>query len=496
MAGTFGDRLRTETTLGEASIHWLQLLMSDWQLLADLSYADLVLWVLTRDGRWRAVGHVRPTTGQMVFFEDIVGRDAVGDRRGLLERAVAEGSMVRRGAPVLDQDQAVREEAIPVRAGGEVAGVVTRHTNLSTIPTPSRLELSYQALAGHLVRMLATGEWPQSGAPTGFRRGAPRVSDGLVHLNPDGVVLYATPNALSAVHRLGHTGDVIGEVFAQVILGVMNDTGPVDESLAIVLTGRAAWRSEVQTRSGAVAVRAIPITENNNRIGAIVLIRDVSDLRRRESELLSKDATIREIHHRVKNNLQTVAALLRLQARRLPDGAGRDALAEAVRRVSAIAVVHETLSLGFDETVDFDDVVRRSQRMVVEVATTSEQPIASEVHGTFGRVRAEDAMALALIMSELIQNAAEHALRETGGLLRISAHREHAPEGDVLEVSICDDGTGLPSGFRPSMAGLGTQIVVSLVSDLRGVIRWEENHPRGTCVRFSARLRSLDSADE
>ena len=106
-------------------------------------------------------------------------------------------------------------------------------------------------------------------------------------------------------------------------------------------------------------MRAIPLIEGGQRTGAILLLRDVSELRRRERDLMTKDATIREIHHRVKNNLQTVAALLRMQARRLPDGEARAALDEAVRRVGTIAIVHETLSQGFDETVDFDEVITR-----------------------------------------------------------------------------------------------------------------------------------------
>ena len=72
-----------------------------------------------------------------------------------------------------------------------------------------------------------------------------------------------------------------------------------------------------------MTLRAIPIIVGGVRTGAMVLLRDVSELRRREQELLTKDATIREIHHRVKNNLQTVAALLRLQARRVTDDAAR-----------------------------------------------------------------------------------------------------------------------------------------------------------------------------
>ena len=95
-----------------------------------------------------------------------------------------------------------------------------------------------------------------------------------------------------------------------------------------------------------------------------MLLRDVTDLRSRDRELVTKDATIREIHHRVKNNLQTVAALLRLQARRMTVPEARAALEEAVRRVGSIALVHETLSQSLDESVDFDEIADRLRVMV------------------------------------------------------------------------------------------------------------------------------------
>jgi two-component sensor histidine kinase len=239
-------------------------------------------------------------------------------------------------------------------------------------------------------------------------------------------------------------------------------------------------------------MRAIPITEGGTRVGALLLLRDVSELRRRERELITKDATIREIHHRVKNNLQTVAALLRLQARRLPAGeAGRVALDEAVRRVGVIALVHETLSQGFDETVDFDDIAVRGLQAVTEVAKV-EHPITSSVSGSFGTLRAEDATAMAMIMSELVQNAVEHGLADTGGTVSVTATRSSDAEGDeLLTVTITDDGSGLPEGFTPGASGLGTQIVQSLVQDLRGRIAWEAATPRGTTVRFVARLRPV-----
>ena len=103
--------------------------------------------------------------------------------------------------------------------------------------------------------------------------------------------------------------------------------------------------------------------------GAAVLIRDVTEVKRRDRALLSKDATIREIHHRVKNNLQTVAALLRLQARRTNNAEGREALIESVRRVSSIALVHDALSMSVDEEVNLDEVIDRILPIMNDVAT-------------------------------------------------------------------------------------------------------------------------------
>ncbi|MFN8030598.1 MAG: histidine kinase N-terminal domain-containing protein [Dermatophilaceae bacterium] len=485
------ERLHRDSQLGDRAIERVHVLLGEWQLLSDLSFADLVLWIQMLDGGWHAVAHVRPNTGQMVFFDDIVGQVAMGDRARLLEQAKYEGAVLRRGGPILDHDHAIREEAVPLRDQGGTIAILTRHTNLTALRTPSRLELSYQGLAANLVRMIAAGEWPTASAPTGHRRGAPRVSDGVIHLGVDGLVRYASPNALSAIHRLGHDGEVIGEHLTQIFTDVLRDEGQVDEALAVVTTGRADWRADVATRAGAVALRAIPLTEDHQRIGAMILLRDVTELRRREHELLSKDATIREIHHRVKNNLQTVAALLRLQARRLPPGQGKDALDEAVRRVGTIAMVHETLSHGFDETVDFDDIAVRGLQAVIEVAS-QEQHIESRVAGTFGRMRAEDAMALAMVISELVQNAVEHGLADRGGRIEVLVDREEGEDGVVLRVTIADNGTGIPPGFRPGKAGLGTQIVNSLVQDLRGAIRWEDVNPHGTRVRFFACLRPLE----
>jgi two-component sensor histidine kinase len=250
--------------------------------------------------------------------------------------------------------------------------------------------------------------------------------------------------------------------------------------------GRAPWRTDIEARGVALSLRAVPLTEHGQRLGAVLLCRDVSELRRRERELITKDATIREIHHRVKNNLQTVAALLRLQSRRMSNQEAKDALGEAMRRVATIALVHETLSQTLDEAVPFDDLVGRSLRLTADVASAGGH-VRTVVQGEFGLVPAEDATALALVLTELVTNAVEHGLAgDVGGTVEITAVRE----GDALGITVADDGVGLPEKAGAG-TGLGTQIVSTLVTnELRGSIRWGARDGGGTEVVLDVVLRT------
>jgi two-component sensor histidine kinase len=191
-----------------------------------------------------------------------------------------------------------------------------------------------------------------------------------------------------------------------------------------------------------------------------VLCRDVTEVRRRERELVGKDTAIREIHHRVKNNLQTVAALLRLQSRRLGDDdeTAREALTEAERRIGSIAVVHETLARAAEDVVDFDEVADRVAGMVGALGAAGEVRVRRD--GSFGLLEPEVATPLALVLVELVQNAVEHGLAESGGEVVVTVR----PEERVLRLSVEDGGRGLPPGFDLDRdAGLGLQIVRTLV---------------------------------
>ncbi|MGA8846760.1 MAG: histidine kinase N-terminal domain-containing protein [Nocardioides sp.] len=484
---SFTELVRRHTDLGGADVAWLQLLQADWQIIADLSFADLVLWLEDRrgDGFW-AVGQMRPTTGPTAYVDDVVGTYVEHGRRPLLDAAFAESRVVRDGDPEWRDEVPVRVEAIPVVRDGRVIAVIGRHTNLLGVRTPSRLELSYLQTAADLTQMIATGDFPGA-VQRSDHADSPRVGDGFLRVDPQGRVVYASPNAQSVYRRLGLSGDLAGLLLPDLVRDLIAPRRrPDEETLSAVLGGRAYRDVEIGTDDVALIVRSIPLRTESTHIGGLILVRDVSDLRRRDRELVTKDATIREIHHRVKNNLQTVAALLRLQARRVDSEQAKAALEEAVRRVGSIAIVHETLSLAVGETVQFDEIADRLGGMVTEVSAMTGR-VRTRRDGSFGVLASESANTLAMVLTELLQNAVEHGYAPSGS-------EDDEAVGEIvirvdqsvgrMHLCIEDDGRGLPEGFSlDSSINLVLSIVRTLVeSELGGQLTLSVRSQGGTRV--------------
>jgi two-component sensor histidine kinase len=479
---TLRDLVEEHTHLELADIEHLHRLAGDWQLMSDLSFADLLMWVALASGQFVCVAQVRPTTAPTAYQDDQVGRVSGGPEVAHLAVARDQGRIWREGDPVWYGDTPARHEAIPVRRPGssEVIAVIGRDTNLSTARTPSHLELNYLTTADDLAQMVADGSFPPPRHP-GELASAPRVGDGLVRLDASGKVTYASPNAQSAYRRMGLSTHLVGEDLAAVTGRLADDPLEGSETtdlLLAALRGEARPRREIEARGATVLARALPLMPSGIPIGALVLVRDITEVRRRDRQLVTKDATIREIHHRVKNNLQTVAALLRLQARRVEVPEARTALEESVRRVASIALVHETLSMSSDEVVDFDGIVDRVAAGAREVAAT-ETRVAIRRVGTFGILPADVATPLVMVLNELLQNAVEHAYGPGDeGDVVVTAHRFRRQ----LHVTVADGGQGLPDGFTiDTSERLGLQIVRTLATgELRGSIELRRRAEGGT----------------
>src|ERR1700728_1126880 len=304
---------------------------------------------------------------------------------------------------------------------------------------------------------------------------------------------------MNAFHRMGLYSSPEGRRFV--------DLGVEVSAVEWALTTARPVVEEVERRPDVIVlVHCIPLVTHGSVTGAVILLRDVTDVRRLDRLLLSKDAAIREVHHRVKNNLQTISSLLRLQARRVSSKAGREALHEAERRGRSIALVHEILSRDPGDQVSFDQIVGSLVQMAND-SVVGPASVEISVDGDLGDLPADVATPLAVTLAELLQNAVQHAFaadrrplrsprpakRKPAGVNegagRVTVDLSHDPKGLVVEVR--DNGIGLPKGFDIERTNsLGLSIVRDLVvSQLDGSIemrRLEKTEGGGTLVRFEA----------
>jgi two-component sensor histidine kinase len=468
----------------------LKRLMASWGMLADLCFADLLLFVPAPgpdNARFAVIGQMRPTTSQTLHHEDLVGMVIDEVERPLVARAWRQAQLVEGEITLAARGERAKIQCIPVRWEGDLLAVLTRESALAVGRRPGVLERVYVQIFDRFARMILNGEFPFD-TEEAVAEESPRVGDGVLVLDARGRVEYASPNAVNALHRMGIYSNTEGMRLDE--LGVEETAVGKSFFQMVPVTEEIERRPEVT-----VLLKSIPLLEHGEVTGGIVLMRDVTEMRRRDRLLVSKDETIREVHHRVKNNLQTISSLLRLQARRLPAGEGKTALEEAERRIRSIALVHEILSREPGQQVPFNEIVDQVVRMAKD-AVVNDQPVYFTVSGDAGELPAEVATPLAVALTELLQNAVEHAFGDGSvedaeivglgaGLGDQTVEVMLANDGDQVTVKVCDNGQGLPPGFAiDETHSLGLSIVRNLVTaQLNGTIdMWTE---AGTTVQLN-----------
>jgi two-component sensor histidine kinase len=519
------------TNLDDDQLGHLQRLLGTWGILADLSFSDLVLLAPMAEGsadpadpvarrstsmgagrpELVILGQMRPSNSATVVEDDLVGQTVAATNWPLAVLTVETGEVTRGEVLLESGDEPVRLHCIPVRCEGTTVAVLARLA-AGAGRRPGHLERTYRDLFERFAVMISESTFPFPSEEVATEE-APRVGDGVVVVDEEGRVRYASPNATNALHRMG--------MYSQTEGRRLTDLGIEESAIEWALASALPVVEEVERRPDVtVLLHCIPLLADELVTGCLVLLRDVTDVRRLDRLLLSKDAAIREVHHRVKNNLQTISALLRLQARRLPRGEGRVALFEAERRVRSIAIVHEILSREPSDQVPFDEIVTSLIRMA-EDSVVQGRGLTFEVIGELGEVPADVATPLAVVLAELLQNAVEHAftdvrseydLRDTDASTATSdGSPRPAQTPDLIRVhlvndrteltlEVIDNGCGLPEGFDiDASQSLGLSIVRDLVrSQLDGTITMRnrrDEHPGvpGTIVAIGLPVPAGDT---
>ncbi len=453
-------------------------------LLADLSQADVLLFIPEGDD-FRVVSHVRPMNARTVYPIDQTGGTFPMRTRPLATRAFQNGEIVDGGIWLERRSRWIRTLAVPITVDGVIIGVLAREFSPSIEVMPGDLELLSFATFRRFATMIAAGTYPFR-VETRRHDHPPRVGDGILLFDRAGRLEYASPNALTVLRQVGDIHVNMGQRF-----GDMNIDAP---GFRQAYANGLEYTDEIDLQSGVLSTLCIPLLTRDVVTGALVLVRNITELRQRDRLLMTKDATIAEIHHRVKNSLQTASSLLQLQSRRVDSEDARAALAESARRIRSIGIVHELLSHRTDDEVQFGEILSTLTTMIRDSLVDPGHPVRFEITADSAVLPSKLTTPLALVASELVQNVIDHA---NSTMVKVLTRVD--PDAVVLEVS--DDGIGFPDDFSiRDSASLGLTIVRSMVeSELSGSMtigRSEEHGGSMVSVRvplFDETRRRMES---
>jgi two-component sensor histidine kinase len=437
-------------------------------LLADVTHADAVLFA-RNDDQLVVIAQAQPVPVPSPYALPVeVGRTLTRDEAPLVFRVLVDGhrnqvsTTVIRGAPVLQEVFAIRNER------GETVGALRSEMLLVEHERQRKRDVVFRRAIARARDLIVAGHMRG-----GEKLGRLGVHDGVMVIDAGGRIEYLSAPAEYLYRRLGYADNLVKTQLQEL---------ETNEYICFKSMERGVCLEQrVQEHDLVWIKRVVPLAPKGSESlplpffgrrgvpnGAIVAIQDVTDELQNEQELKIKTAMIQEIHHRVKNNLQTIAALLRMQARRTDSNEVADQLRESVGRIISIAVVHEFLSHEETSVINIHEVCNRILSEVRNGVLDRTRPINLSLEGSRSfQLPAQQATSCALIVNELVQNAVEHAFLGPGGgsiVIRL------AEQGDSLYIEIADNGRGLPDEFDPRhQGGLGLQIVRSLVrEDLKG----------------------------
>ena len=228
-----------------------------------------------------------------------------------------------------------------------------------------------------------------------------------------------------------------------------------------VLSGKVNKRSDINISNMVLSLEYILVKETKNVKNVVLFIKDITEIKVKEKELVLKSVAIKEIHHRVKNNLQTIASLLRIQAIKTDDKAVKAAFSDSINRILSISVTHELLAQNGLDELEIKEVINKILKNSVRENLDGHLKLKIDVIGDNFEISSDKATTIALIVNELVENCIKHAFKgKSKGQIIIKVRR-----GEMKSrISISDNGIGMDErDFEKGSIGL--QIVKSLVKE-------------------------------
>ncbi len=496
------DVVRDYLNLTEAEIGFMHTLEQQMGIVADLSRADILLYGRKSEKEATILAHAQPHSLAHAYSKNrrgwVIGRNSrqevwhallIGQNQTDARSTIAEGAPVARQAFPIYYPPPFPVGSHPNGDQPRVIAALVIVTNLIEYERNRLRNAVFRGALQHLQRMLLYGQVNGAENLTPFGE-----QDGIVFVDNGGIIRYASGIAANLYRRLGYKDTQVGRHLSAL------DTYDEDVWRTALAERRCIERENQEAERVAIR-KALPLIEypwaiwqklpfktpfRERRYGMFITLHDATQSRRQSQELQIKNALIKEVHHRVKNNLQTIAGLLRMQTRRVKTEEARLVLEDTLNRILSIAVIHEFLSYESSSVINIKEIAHRIVSQLQQGVVNPDIEIRFEVVGKAVHLPARQATASSLILNELLQNALEHGIEDDKkGVIRVDLEDS---EDDVI-IKVTDSGRGLPGDFQMEKTGsLGLQIVKILVEgDLKGKITLNnaQNNGYGLCVTIT-----------
>ncbi|TCK07993.1 UNVERIFIED_ORG: two-component sensor histidine kinase [Anoxybacillus amylolyticus] len=434
------------------------------QLFSDLSQSDVFIDCLLPGGEEAiVVAEAHPMTGKSLYREPVVGKIAYKENEPGVFFCFKTGRPVIGSRGVSQENVNMQQNVMPIaNESGKIIGVLIMEQDITEkIQQEKNVELLMETTE-QLSETLYHIAMSEVAIPD-------LMHEGLLLFDCDYQITFANDRAKEMFEANGHL--LVGKKVDSLPFGSM-----IKEELNIQ---KGMFFHEFELGEHFLQLKAVSIQRNNRTVGGVLLLRDLSELKEKEKQLMIKSAVIREIHHRVKNNLQTIASLLRLQMRRIDSQEVEKVFREIINRITSISIIHEVLSLEGTDMIECKEVIELVSNAIISSMKQSEQKITIQVEGCSLYLPSQKASSLALVINELVQNAINHAfINLDEGVIRIELKKQN----QIVSLAVIDDGVGVDLEKVQQKGRLGLQICQTLISeDLGGILEFENNHP-GTKV--------------
>lgn len=456
------------TFLKESDIKIIQSISRTLQFIADSSKADIFIDCLAKDEKNAAIVVVsaKPRDKESLYKEEVVGKLAIRKNEPAVMRTFETGIPSRDIKATTQENIIVKQNVEPItNENGEVIAVIISEKDITQdfIKT-KKMEILAETNEELISQIEGKKLRDENGSITYH------IDDAILIFDEEGILRFRNPVAEELYKKLGYNQELVGMEFSNLALS--------NKSIDNIMKNESIEVEEIEI--GEMSFQIKYIVQSSKVLKLAMLIRDITDMKEKERELILKSVVIKEIHHRVKNNLQTIASLLRLQSRRIEGKEFRDAINESINRILSIAITHEILAKECIDEVNIKDVINKVKACMVSLEKRENLDLTIDIVGDDLTVSSDKSTAVALVVNEAIQNCLKHAFKNRHvGKIIVKVEKGNT----YSKVSIIDDGIGFDM-TKVKESSLGLMIIKSLVSDkLKGNLDIQSNS-NGTIVTF------------